>query len=110
MGAVMTALERSRERIVPPECWSIGHEAGAGAVTAAGEMVDAQSPDAVRWCAIGALRSVIPKPDPLYPICLHYIWRGTKEYHETTNLHEENHGMVLSVYDRAIRMAKEDGV
>jgi len=105
-GEVTNILNMARERIIPFENWCLGPDTWTlGAINGNSEPVEADSPDAVRWCAIGSMGSFVKKGTPLYEDCMRYLWLGTKECHEMTNLHQESHEMVLSVYDRAIRMA-----
>lgn len=52
--AVTLALLRARERITDPTRWTVGRMA----VDAHGLAIAPTRPEAVRWCAIGALRAV----------------------------------------------------
>lgn len=109
-------LVATRDVIADPEHWT----QGTWARDADGESVDAFSPDAVRWCAVGAMEKVertIGKVDPDSELSGFILWGKSRKYLRKTvselniekvgsSIHMYNdshsHDDVLRVLDQAI--------
>lgn len=98
-------LKAARKLIEEPECWT----QGSMARDAAGNALGFRSPDAVCYCALGALDSVIREQHPserfvkarmlLEQVCGEYV-ESVNDSPNTT------HADVLAMFDRAIALAE----
>lgn len=105
----MTALEilrRARERILVPAKWT----QRAYALNAAGMSVYGHSPDAVRWCAVGAIRAEAPAWHPQSSAAMGAL-NGAAFRTEGMGVMSLNdlgtHAQVIAVFDAAIRSLEE---
>lgn len=106
-GAVMKPSEiliAARAKIEDPENWIQGVEARAED----GTHVVPWSTDAVCWCAIGSIRSVVGRCAP-YWLARGYLDKtttgDTAEYNDATG---RTHAEILAAFDRAIALADAD--
>lgn len=114
---VTAALTQAQNLISAPEHWT----SGAYARTAAGRACAVNALDAVCWCAMGALRHAIPlgasgiavarvlaraiQPDE------DYTGRSFPDLAEVITSFNDgtyNHEDVLSAFDRAIQLSREE--
>ena len=112
-------LIQARALIAKPEAWT----RGTGARDADGEPIGVEHPDAVSWCATGAINAAMYRharsldiPPALQKareragsILAHTVCSLTLgHYSETTTYNDQaNHGCILKAFDVAIRRAAD---
>lgn len=107
MKTTVEILTAARELLSVPERWT----KGSPARTSDGTMTDARSEDAVCWCARGALQRVSDCCDEVY--ASRAILRqatgnyGFKDYVYLNDLPKTTHADILSLFDRAIELARK---
>lgn len=98
---VIDLLKRARERISAPERWT----KGGYAKDAKGFSVAPDAPEAVCWCASGAVKAESPDGDELYDIrgalSLHIsgITNGIPRFNDAPST---THADILALFDRTI--------
>lgn len=97
---VVEILKAARARIATPEHWCQGKMA----VDAEGNSVPVASPDAVRWCALGALYAVGARgreDQDAYAALLKQVHPMAFAPLSTFN-NTHSHSEVVAIFDRAI--------
>lgn len=102
MNAV-EVLRWARDLIADPERWC----QGALAENAECEPVDYDSPDACRWCALGAVYRASPKT-PDGDAAIFYLHDAARPRGLIDANDNQDHAAVLDLYDRAIALAEAD--
>ena len=104
---VVLALVRAKARIADPESWCINSQARLSS----GVGVDADHPDAVRFCAVGALgreynvAGWYVLENPAYK----FLNSAARELSDACPAHLNNtrgHAFVMAMFDKAIESAR----
>jgi hypothetical protein len=105
-SAVANLLREAHDLIIAERNWC----KGSGAVTPTGRKVSASDPDAVAWCALGAL-SRVAKTNGLRSNTAKVLWQTLPfDFYTVTSFNDDDdttHGDVLDHFLRAIKWAEE---
>lgn len=95
-------LRAARELISVPERWNWN---GCYALDKHGRGVDVKSPEAVRWCALGAIARF--SNEDLMGLAPLYLYRALPDSETVVMLNDDvrNHGEIVALFDRAIALA-----
>lgn len=107
MGPVETLLRRAGELITDPDRCCVG----AYAVDADGQAVSHHSPNAVRWCAVGALMRATRVSEEGVRRVAHEILNGVAiNFYYPSASGASDSGLIADLYSDAIEACAELGL